>query len=406
MSHVPIPPRWAADLLTIGVTGTNGKTSCCLWTGAALEALAAPVPVITSLGAYLHRRLLDTPRNYAGLTHAIKIGYDEGARFAVIEYASWSLAQGFAKAWPCRIAMFTNITAEHFDIHGGMQSYVASKAMLFASLPADGTAILNAADPHSSVLRAAMPRGASTIYYGSPSRGCYCVQPDVEACVDGVDLSGTRFVLHFGSNYGHKERQSKIRAIGHVFVENATAALCAALAAGVPVDRALAAIECAEPPPGRFEVLRSRPVVILDFAHTPDALARTLVTARELCEGRVLVVFGAGGDRDRLKRPLLGAAALDADVVFVTSDNPRNEDPAGIINAVHAGLRDHPRAYRVLDRRAAIEQALAELASDDLLVIAGRGADTHQNVGDSWIPLSDADIVTAWFCSHGASTGA
>src|SRR5215204_5024978 len=227
MPHIPTPPDWAAHLRSVGVTGTNGKTSCCFWTGAALETLASPVPLITSLGAFLDRKPLDVPRSYAGMTGAIKAGYDRGARYAVIEFASWSLAQGFAEAWPCQIAIFTNVTPEHYDIHGGIEQYVASKAQLFASLPASGTAVLNAGDQYSQLMHDALRRGVAAIWYGSQSRGPFCVQPDVEAFDIRVGMSGTSFRVR-GSAIGGSELSVTIRAIGAPFVENATAAIVAA----------------------------------------------------------------------------------------------------------------------------------------------------------------------------------
>jgi UDP-N-acetylmuramoyl-L-alanyl-D-glutamate--2,6-diaminopimelate ligase len=178
-----------------------------------------------------------------------------------------------------------------------------------------------------------------------------------------------------------------------MFAENATAALAAATAAGVPLEAAVNAISSVPAPPGRFEVLNENPLVVLDFAHTPDALARTLDTCRKLERQRTLVVVGAGGERDRTKRPLLGQAASKADIVYATSDNPRSEDPRRIVDEIIEGITELARVRRRPERQVAIEEAIFEARASDIVLVAGRGPETHQATAAGWVPLSDRDVV-------------
>jgi UDP-N-acetylmuramoyl-L-alanyl-D-glutamate--2,6-diaminopimelate ligase len=212
-----------------------------------------------------------------------------------------------------------------------------------------------------------------------------------------VALSGTRFELEPCVRFPALPLALEIRAIGEIFVENALAALASALLSGVPAQAAAAALARVAPPVGRFQVVHERPCVVVDYAHTPDALSRTLSTARALCAGRVSVVFGAGGERDLAKRPLLGAAASAADRIWITSDNPRNEDPRAIIEQVAEGVLvgRRPDVVRELDRARAIAGAIAEAAPEDLILIAGKGHEREQQTGNIKSAFSDEAIVHA-----------
>jgi UDP-N-acetylmuramoyl-L-alanyl-D-glutamate--2,6-diaminopimelate ligase len=187
----------------------------------------------------------------------------------------------------------------------------------------------------------------------------------------------------------------RVRAIGEIYAENALAALLGAVAAGVPAAMAAAALEAAAPPPGRFEVVHERPYVVIDYAHGPDALARTVQTACKLAAGAgaLTVVFGAGGARDAQKRAPMGEAARLADHVVLTTDNPRDEDPAEIARAIEAGLRGHASVRTELDRRKAIASAIEAASDDDVVLIAGKGHETEQLVGIETRHFSDADVA-------------
>ena len=356
---------------------------------AALGRLASPVAVVTTVGMYLDGGRLDLPANYRGYVSLMRSCLDRGGRYAAAEMTSEALALGFAKAWPCRVGVFTNLTRDHLDSHQSAEHYLASKAQLFVHLPAGGTAVLNACDPSSELLAEVVPAGVRILRYGIPSRGTPAGQLDVAASAVTVSWEGTTVEISGEA----LPRRLAIRAIGHVFAENALAALAAAVASGVDAPAAAAAIGDIAPPSGRFEVVATRPYVVVDFAHTPDALARTLATARNLCTGTLTVVFGAGGGRDRAKRPLMGGAAAVADRVILTSDNPRHESAAAIADEIRAGISDTRSVRVVLDRAEAIRQAVREAEESDAILIAGRGHETEQIVGDRRVPFSDQEVA-------------
>jgi UDP-N-acetylmuramoyl-L-alanyl-D-glutamate--2,6-diaminopimelate ligase len=389
----PAAPPWAESLFTVGVTGTNGKTSTTALVAGLLGVLARPVARVTTVGSFLDEERLVVPAHYAGFLATMKRCLDGGGRYAAVEFTSEALAMGFAKAWPCRVAAFTNLSLDHSDAHGSPEHYLASKAQLFMALPAGGTAVLNARDSAAELLAEVIPEGVAVLRYGVPSRGSAWAAADVSARSVSVSSRGTHIDLEPSARFPALPASLEIRAIGEIFAENALAALAAALAAGVAIAPAVAALAQIAPPPGRFQFVRERPAVVVDYAHTPDALARTLATARALCAGRVSVVFGAGGGRDQTKRPLLGAAARAADRVFLTSDNPRLEDPLAIIAQIAAGLGDHDDVVREVDRARCIEQAVRAAGPDDLVLIAGKGHEREQEAAGTTIAFSDEAIV-------------
>jgi UDP-N-acetylmuramoyl-L-alanyl-D-glutamate--2,6-diaminopimelate ligase len=389
----PAPPAWASSLCTVGVTGTNGKTSTTALIAGLLATLARPVARVTTVGSFLDETALEVPPHYPGFLETMRTCLAAGGRYAAVEFTSEALALGFAKAWPCRIAAFTNLSLDHSDAHGSPEHYLASKAQLFMALPPGGVAVLNVCDSAAQLLAEVVPAGVEIIGYGVPSRGDAWAPADLSAHSVELSLAGTRFALSGSARFPNLPTVANIRAIGEIFVENALAALGAALAAGVPAAAAVAALAEVPPPAGRFQVVHRRPHVIVDYAHTPDALARTLVSARALCAGKLSVVFGAGGQRDRKKRPLLGAAARTADRVWLTSDNPRDEEPRAIVDAIAQGLLEHPAVVVELDRARAIERAVREASADDLVLIAGKGHEQTQEIGGTQVAFSDEAIV-------------
>jgi len=389
----PAAPPWASSLFSVGVTGTNGKTTTTSMTAALLGELARPVARITTVGAFLDEERQEVPPHYAGFLETLERCLHRGGRYAALEFTSEALALGFAKAWPCRVAVFTNLSLDHSDAHGSPEHYLASKAQLFMALPAGATAVLNGRDPAAQLLSEVIPPGVEVLTYGVPSRGDAWAPLDLAAHSIRLGWEGTHFELEPCARFPALPRELSIRAIGEIFVENALAALGAALASRVPAVAAAEALARVAPPPGRFQVVRERPYAVVDYAHTPDALSRTLETARALTSGRVCVVFGAGGQRDRGKRPLMGAAARGADRVIVTSDNPRNEDPVSIIAEIVAGLGDHPDVIREVDRARAIELALRGSAPQDLVLIAGKGHELEQEFAGVRTAFSDVAVV-------------
>jgi len=393
---VPDPPSWAADLLTVGVTGTNGKTSTTTWLAHALAGSSLDCIRVTTLGVFVGDEEREAANSYAGVLDALKKARDEGARFVAMELTSEALAKGYAKAWPCKVGVFTNLTHDHLNTHGSFEHYLASKAQLFVALPPDGTAVLNAACESYPLLRMVTPPGVRVLSYAVPERGPLQEPeetPFLQVTSTRVDWDGTR--VEYTCQGPAFPGVLRVPGHGSVFAENGVAALLGAFAAGIDPVTATARIEAASIPTGRFERIAEVPDVVVDYAHTPDALERTLATARALTRGRVLLVFGAGGDRDKEKRPLLGAAARAADTVILTSDNPRSEPAKAIAADLRAGLGDHAHVLVELDRKAAIERALALAAPEDLILIAGKGHETTQRIAGKEVHFSDHEVARA-----------
>ena len=389
--QLPIAPAWSSSVSLIGITGTNGKTSTTTWLAAALSCLQAPVLRITTVGAYLADAPLSVASDYDGFVEAMRLLRQSGGHLAAIELTSEALALGYAKVWPCRIGVFTNLTRDHLDSHGSAEHYLASKAQLFVHLPAGGCAVLHGCDPASALLEEVVPPGVRVVRYGQPSRADPARPLDL--CVEQVQVSwqGTRFVA--SGAWLPEPLSVAVRAIGDMYAENAAAALAGAIAAGVEPSQAVGALAASAPPAGRFEVIGAGPRAVVDYAHTPDALRRTLEPARGLCKGRLTAVFGAGGNRDRGKRGEMGAAAKCADRVIVTSDNPRHEDPADIAASIREGLGKHPAVDTQLDRALAIRTAISGASVEDVIVIAGKGHERVQWVGEEARPFCDQQVV-------------
>ena len=391
--RLPPPPAFHAALATVGVTGTNGKTTATTYAAAALSTFGAPVPRVTTVGFFVGDERLDLPGSFEAFVKTLRTGHDRGARHAAIELSSEALALGFFHAWPCKVGVFTNLTHDHLDRHRTPEHYLASKAQLFVNLPSGGTAVLNGCDPASSLIAEVIPNGVDILYFGVPSRGAPVAPLALEAQRIEVSWRGTIAELAPSPLLGAAGVRLELRAVGEIYVENALAALGAVLALGVPVGAALRALGDTPPPPGRFELVREAPHVVVDYAHTPDALRRTLEQARRLTRGRLCVVFGAGGERDRDKRPEMGRAAALADRVILTSDNPRSEEPGAIAREIQAGLGSHGGVEVILDRALAITRAVQEAAQDDLVLIAGKGHEVEQQGEDGKVPFSDADVA-------------
>jgi UDP-N-acetylmuramoyl-L-alanyl-D-glutamate--2,6-diaminopimelate ligase len=318
--------------------------------------LHAPVLCVTTVGSFLGPEKLDVEPDYEGFIESMKRALDVGATTAALECTSEALAAGFAQAWPISMGVFTNLTRDHLDSHGSPEHYLASKAQLFVHLPPGGAAILNAYDSASTLLAEIMPSGVRVMSYGVHSRSSGAPVLDVDIAAERVNVGwdGTRVKLRSSPFLAGFEREMHLQAIGEVYVENALAALTAAIAAGISGVDAVGAIEKTPLVPGRFEVIGSGPRGVVDYGHSPDALERTLRTARSLCKGKLVVVFGAGGGRDRGKREAMGRAARIADEIVLTSDNPRHEDPASIAAEIEHGIGDHSSVTVILEREKAI----------------------------------------------------
>ncbi|CAG1772657.1 partial UDP-N-acetylmuramoyl-L-alanyl-D-glutamate--2, 6-diaminopimelate ligase, partial [uncultured bacterium] len=304
---------------------------------------------------------------------------DQGIRRVAMEVSSHSLDQRRVDGVTFQAAVFTNVTRDHLDYHGTMDAYVAAKARLLDYLAPEGVVVVNADDPSWDVLP---PRGRR-VTFGLATAA------DVSATDVRWSPEGSEWTLVAG---GHRARAS-LPLIGEFNVANALAAAATAWVLGHPVAHVADRLATTPQVPGRLERLAERPAVLRDYAHTPDALGRALDAVRPFVKGALVVLFGCGGDRDRGKRPVMGAIAeAKADRVILTSDNPRPEDPERILAEIEAGMRG-THHERIEDRRAAIARALATAAPDDLVLLAGKGHETYQVRGTTAFPFDERDIV-------------
>jgi len=373
------------------VTGTNGKTSVAaftrqLWERAGLAAaslgtiglvapgLSRPGSLTTPDPVALHRTLAELAR--AGIDHV------------AIEASSHGLDQYRLDGLTPAAACFTNLTRDHLDYHRDMAAYFAAKRRLFTDLlPPDGTAIINLDSAEGRELAASChASGQRVIGFGRARRA------DIRLVEALPDASGQRIVVDAAG----LRRTLHLPLLGEFQAMNALAAVGLAAATGVNVAAALEALPTLEGAPGRMARVAQHPngaPVIVDYAHTPDALETVLAALRPHCRGRLIVAFGCGGDRDPGKRPMMGEiAARRADIVIVTDDNPRSEDAASIRRAILAAC---PGAREIGDRAHAIAEALALLESGDLLLLAGKGHESGQIVGSTVLPFDDAEVARA-----------
>ena len=374
-------------LTLVGVTGTNGKTTTALLLRSLLAGRPGGAAAVGTLGVVgpdgavrPGTEGLTTPDP---VTLARWLGElrDEGVGAVTLEASSHALAQHRLDALRFQAVVFTNLSRDHLDYHGTMELYRRAKLRLTERLAEGGTVVVNADDPAWDELR-----GAGALSYGMEDQG------DVRAGNVIVSSNGSRFSLLFQGD----SRAVDLPLLGRFNVENALAAASAALALGLSLQEVASGLEGVPQMPGRMEVVASGDfTVLIDFAHTPDALENLLRSLFDLKEGRLIVLFGAGGDRDRGKRrPMAEAVARFADRVYLTSDNPRTEDPESILDDLEAGLGTVERV-REVDRRAAIRRAVLELRNGDLLVLAGKGHETYQVLGTERRPLDERTEVRA-----------
>ena len=395
----PPPAPWAEQYFTVGVTGTNGKTSTTTFIAQALRAAGCSVLLETTLEYRLNEELLELPRAAGEYLRALEIAAQAGARHAAIEVTSEALARGAAKRWRFDAGVFTNLTHEHLTSHGSWEHYIASKAQLFVHLGPGATAVFNACDESSLLLDRVTPPDVVRRWYAVETRGKPVRAANLAAAAVRIGTDGTHIDLAASPLAEAFEGTLSTQLIGRVFAENVLAAALGALSAVDDFARVKEGIAKCSTLPGRFEILAQKPTVAVDYAHTPDALARTADTAREIADasgGRVFFVFGAGGGRDAPKREPMGReVGARADYVIVTNDNPRFEDPEDIARAVAAGCCHGGRAevHVVLDRRAAIAEALDRARPGDVVVVAGKGHEGGQSVREQTLPFSDAEVI-------------
>ncbi|WP_338849912.1 UDP-N-acetylmuramoyl-L-alanyl-D-glutamate--2,6-diaminopimelate ligase [Massilia sp. W12] len=396
-----------ADIFTVAITGTNGKTSCALWSGRALARPNAPSAVMGTLGVgLLHasRAKVEVAFDATGFTTPDAVLLQTrlvqmraaGAQALALEASSIGLAQGRMNGLHVDAAVFTNLTRDHLDFHGDMQAYEEAKSLLF-EWPGLKIAVVNLDDPMGPRLVARMQQRAAASGQHLPQIIGYSVQG---ASLPGIAVlqaseirsrhGGAEF--HLDSPWGSV--QCKTHLVGLFNVSNVLAVAGVLLGRGVNLRVAQEAIEALHPAPGRMQQLggHDAPLIVIDYAHTPDALAKTLAALRPVAQergGELWCVFGCGGERDPGKRPQMGQIAEAAEHVLVTSDNPRGEDPHQIIQQILAGASRPLQAIE--DRAAAILSAVKHAARQDVVLIAGKGHEDYQEIRGKKLPFSDAD---------------
>ena len=381
-------------LWIVGVTGTNGKTSCTQWIAQCFERCGRRAAVIGTLGHGLvgaYGPAEGTTPDAAHVHEMLAQFRAAGATAVAMEASSHGLDQGRVNAVAFDVALFTNLTRDHLDYHRTMEAYGAAKARLFR-WPGLSTCVINVDDPFGATL--------IDIVRGGHSRLITYAMAGADITASGVEATAAGMRMNVATPWGKGVLQ--VPVVGAFNVSNVLGVLGVLLASGVPQDAALAALARIEAPAGRMQRLggAARPLVVVDYAHSPDALAKVLTALRPaVAEGRELIcVFGCGGDRDAGKRPQMGeAAGRLADRVVVTSDNPRTEEPAGIAAAVVDGLRrtDNPRYAVELDRAKAIHAAIASARPGDVVLLAGKGHEDYQERHGVRHHFSDARVAAA-----------
>ena len=375
----------------VGVTGTSGKTSTVQLLAQALTLLGTRSGTIGTLGAGLHGEAVAT-----GFTtplvlqmHALLAQLrDAGADAVAMEVSSHALDQGRVDAVHYDVAVFTNLTRDHLDYHGDMASYGAAKARLF-SRPGLRASVVNIDDPFGRELLAALPDGVRGI--GTSSQGA---QADVRADNVALDADGLAFELVLGD----ERRSIASLLLGRFNVDNLVAVAAALHALGEDADAIATVLPQLQPIPGRMNRLGggALPLVVVDYSHKPDALQQALASLRGHLHGRLTCVFGCGGERDRGKRPQMAAIAeAAAESVIVTDDNPRGEDGDAIVADIMAGFADAAKVVVERDRRKAIERAIGTAGPGDIVLVAGKGHETYQEVAGVKHPFDDSAVARA-----------
>lgn len=382
----------SAGLEVHGITGTNGKTTSAYLLAQTLTRLGSRAGYLGTLGwgsiGALEPQSHTTP-DVVSVHRRLAAMRDAGIREVAAEVSSHALDQGRVDGVRFASAAFTNLSRDHLDYHGTMQAYGDAKSMLFETVGLRRI-VINAGDEFGrELLRRHAGRAPRTAVWVGAADAAVPSEQCLHAHCVAAEPRGLR--LDLGGTFGAAAVRTPL--IGRFNAENVVLVLGIAAAAGAPLAEAAAVLTAAEPPPGRMQVVApgrdDRPLVVIDYAHTPDALAKALGALREHCRGELWCVFGCGGDRDAGKRAPMGAVADDlADHVIVTDDNPRSEDPDAITAAILAGIEAHP-ARVIHDRARAIGEALAGATRGDVVLIAGKGHEDYQIYGDRRREFSD-----------------
>jgi UDP-N-acetylmuramoyl-L-alanyl-D-glutamate--2,6-diaminopimelate ligase len=380
----------------IGVTGTNGKTTTAYLLAAMLDAAGLRAGMLGTVAYRIggeDREASRTTPEAPDVQQLLSEMLQHGCQSAVMEVSSHALSLKRVDGMRFAAGVFSNLTRDHLDFHEDMEAYFAAKRRLFEMLPADAPGVINMDDPRGPAL-VEIARRPVTYAINAPA--------DVTPGPIEMTLGGLRFDVT--TPRGTVRVSAKL--VGRPNVYNILAAIATAASLDVPIDAIERGVAGLSGVPGRFEVVSNQGdevTVVVDYAHTDDALRNLLETARPLSAKRLITVFGCGGDRDRSKRPLMGmVAARLSDVVVITSDNPRSEDPARIIEEIERGIpagsqapSRAPLVESLVDRAAAIERAVSLAAPGDVVLIAGKGHEKYQQIGDRVLPFDDGEVARA-----------
>jgi UDP-N-acetylmuramoyl-L-alanyl-D-glutamate--2,6-diaminopimelate ligase len=377
----------AAQPTIVGVTGTNGKTTVAYLLAQALHQPRAPCAYVGTLGygipPHLTTHGFTTPDCFTLHRELAELG----APRVAMEVSSHALNQERIAGLTFHTAVFTNLTRDHLDEHGDLASYGDAKRKLF-TVSGLAYAVLNTDDAFAATIARSLPAGCTLLRTSVRTSAV-----ELSGRLKRSDLAGVE--LDIAGKFGTGRIASKL--VGAFNAENLLSALGALLAQGMTLSAACAALNAAKPAPGRMEVLGGppgKPWVVVDYAHTPDALQRVLTALEDAVTGELWCVFGCGGDRDRGKRPMMGAAAADlADRIVLTDDNPRSEDPVRIISDIRSGVGGHPRVSVIHDRRTALSVAIERARPGDVVLVAGKGHEAEQLVGSERRAFSDRAVV-------------
>jgi len=379
----------ASQLTNLAVTGTNGKTTVAFLVRSCIQTAGQKCGLVGTIfydtGVTSSHAALTTPDCF-DIARMQSQMVKAASKYMVIEASSHALAQGRLEGINFEAAAFTNLSGDHLDYHKTEKNYLAAKSILFEQLSSEATAVLNKQSPHTAEL--AGRTKARILWYAIDAPA------DITAHIESMDVTGTVFILE----YDEKSSIVKTPLLGRHNVSNHLAAAGLCLAAGFDLQTVAAGLTALETTPGRLEKIESDDdfLVLIDYAHTDDALKNVLSTLKPLCKGNLMLVFGCGGDRDRTKRPRMAKVAEElADLLIVTSDNPRTEHAEDIINEIAAGFQN-PDSRKITiepDRKKAIQFAIETAAKNDIVLIAGKGHETYQIIGTQKIDFSDKDIA-------------
>ncbi len=400
----PLAARFEGDpterLRVVGVTGTNGKTTTAFLVREILEAAGIASGLLGTVKQVVgggEEEVERTTPEAIDLQATFRRMLDAGDRACAMEVSSHAMSLHRADAIHFEVALFTNLTQDHLDFHADMEDYFLAKRRLFEGEP--GTSVVNLDDPYGRRLTAEFD---CVTFSAEGAEADYSAR-DVRFDAGGAEFTvvfpptGLKHAYNEGNRPVGEEIEVRTGLPGHFNVANALGAFAAARALGVEPEAAAAGLARAERVPGRFEPIDEGQgfAVLVDYAHTPDSLENVLRAARRLTEGRLISVFGAGGDRDRDKRPKMGRVGAElSDLTVITSDNPRSEDPAGIVAEVAAGAGAAAEMEVVVDRREAIGLALARARPGDTVVIAGKGHEQGQEFeGGRKVPFDDREVA-------------